>query len=88
MSEVSKMFTRYSVFAAHRSSFSLLRPGSWVSKIIQWFRPPYNHIEMWFYGRSFGNYNYDAVNILGIVISADMDGVVARPIPLSHLDLA
>ena len=44
------------------------RSGKLVSRIISWFRPPYNHIELWFTNR-------------GVVISADAEGVVSKPVP-------
>lgn len=44
------------------------RSGGLVSRIISWFRPPYNHIELWFTNR-------------GVVFSADADGVVSKPVP-------
>jgi len=43
-----------------------------ISRLIAWFRPPYSHIEFWFPD-------------LGVVISADAEGVVEKPLPhLSH----
>jgi hypothetical protein len=43
-----------------------LRSDGWISRIIAWFRPPYNHIELWFDDCRF---------------SADSNGVVKKPLP-------